>query len=814
MRLLVSYIPFLLLTSFNLHMQPFPYHRYRLRRFALRHKGKWLVLAALLVWFAFSLPRPLFKDPTSTVIEDREGKLIGARIAADGQWRFPQIDSVPSKFALAITCFEDQYFYSHLGVNPLAMGRAMVQNFKTGRIVSGGSTLTMQVVRLSRKGQSRTVWEKGIEIILATRLELSASKPDILTLYASHAPFGGNVVGLEAAAWRYFGRSPDELSWAESATLAVLPNAPALIHPGRNRQLLIEKRNRLLARMLDGEIITQEEYELALIEPLPDEPIAIPQIAPHLLSRFYLQQPGTQVRTTVDSRLQKRANYIASKHLQNLRASEIHSLAILVMDVETGDVLAYVGNDPEPKHNAKGLYVDVITAPRSTGSILKPLLFAGMLQDGEILPNTLIPDVPSYYFGYVPKNYDGQFDGMVPARRALARSLNVPAVRMLMDYRVERFLHLLHKVGLRTFSESARHYGLSLILGGGEATLWELCGMYASLARTLNHYSAHSSQYFSNDLREPNLVLGNSTTNRGNPVEHAPLSASVLYNMFEAMVEVNRPDEETSWRLFGSGRIAWKTGTSFGGRDAWAIGVTPRYVVGVWAGNATGEGRPDLTGLGSAAPVLFDMFDQLPRNQWFSTPYDDMVQVPVCRLSGHRAGMYCEPVDTVWIPQNGLVTDACPYHQLVHLNATGQNRVTDACESVNVMQHRPWFVLPPTEEWYYKRKNLTYATLPPWRADCQNPTSAVPMELIYPKHFTKVYIPIELDGKMGRVVLEAAHRQADAVIYWHLDELFVGVTRHVHQLSLNPPQGRHTLTLVDDAGHTINQSFEVVAKEQ
>ncbi len=795
-------------------MLPFPYYRYRFRRFATRHRGKLALAVVLLVWFIFFLPRPLFKDPTSTVIEDRDGKLIGGRIAADGQWRFPQIDSVPSKFALAITCFEDQYFYEHLGVNPLAMGRAMVQNFKTGRVVSGGSTLTMQVIRLSRKGQDRTVWEKGVEMILATRLELSNSKENILALYASHAPFGGNVVGLEAAAWRYFGRSPEELSWAESATLAVLPNAPALIHPGRNRKLLIEKRDRLLARMLEGKIITQEEYELALFEPLPDKPIAIPQIAPHLLSRFYLQKPGTQVRTTIDSRLQNRANYIASKHLENLRASEIHSLAMLVMDVETGDVLAYVGNDPNPKQNAKGLYVDVITAPRSTGSILKPLLFAGMLQDGEILPSTLIPDVPSYYFGYVPKNYDGTFDGMVPARRALSRSLNVPAVRMLMDYKVERFLQLLHKLGLKTFSESARHYGLSLILGGGEATLWDLCGMYASLARTLNHYTANSSQYFSNDLREPTLELKNSTNSLGDEIENASLSASVLYNMFEAMVEVNRPDEEASWRLFGSGRIAWKTGTSFGGRDAWAIGITPRYVVGVWAGNAGGEGRPDLTGLGSAAPVLFDMFDQLPRNQWFSQPYDDMAKVPVCRRSGHRAGMYCEPVDSAWIPLTGLVSDACPYHQLIHLDASGQYRVTDACVTVNAMQHRPWFVLPPTEEWYFKRKDPTYATLPNWMAGCQSTASNAPMELIYPKHFTKVYIPIELDGQVGRVVFEAAHRQADAVVYWHLDEQFVGVTKQVHQLTLNPPPGPHTITLVDGGGYSVSQRFEVTARDE
>jgi penicillin-binding protein 1C len=795
-------------------MIPFPYYRNQLRRFALRHKGKLAVIGVLLVWFWFALPYPLFNDPTSTVIEDRDGKLIGAKIAADGQWRFPQIDKVPSKFALAITCFEDQYFYQHPGVNPLAMGRAMVQNYRTGRVVSGGSTLTMQVIRMSRKGQGRTIPEKLIEVVLASRLELKYSKDEILALYASHAPFGGNVVGIEAAAWRYFGRSPEELSWAEVATLAVLPNAPALIHPGRNRKLLIEKRDRLLTRMLEGNIITNEEFELALLEPLPDKPIAIPQLAPHLLTRFYNDRPGTQVKTTINSQLQKRANYIASKHLESLRANEIFSLGLMVMDVETGDVLAYVGNDPEPSSEGHGLYVDVITAPRSTGSILKPLLFAGMLHDGEILPNTLVPDIPSNYFGYVPKNYDGQYDGMVPAQRALSRSLNVPAVSMLMEYKVERFLALLQKLGLGTFSESARHYGLSLILGGGEATLWDLCGMYGSLSRTLSHYTAHNSRYYSNDLRPPNLEMKLSDDSLGEPMDNFLLSAGVLYHMFDAMVEVNRPEEESSWRLFGSGRIAWKTGTSFGGRDAWAIGVTPRYVVGVWAGNAGGEGRPDLTGIGSAAPVLFDMFDQLPAAQWFGMPYDDLVLVPICRRSGHRAGVYCEPIDSAWVPLKGLNTEACPYHQLIHLDANGQHRVTDACEPVSTMQHRPWFVLPPTEEYYYKRKDPTYATLPQWREGCQTTAGAAPMELVYPRTYTKIFIPIELDGKPGRVVFDAAHRQADAVIYWHLDEEFVTATRQIHQLIFNPAPGKHTITLVDGNGYSISQRFEVSDRER
>ena len=440
-----------------------------------------ILAAAVLVAYIFCLPRDIFKNVSySTVIEDRNGELLGARIAADGQWRFPPTDNVPEKFRTAIVEFEDRWFYWHPGVNPVAIARAAVGNIKAGHVTSGGSTITMQVIRLSR-GKERTLWQKVIEATLATRLELRHSKRHILALYSAHAPFGGNVVGLEAASWRYFGRPPEELSWGEAATLAVLPNSPADIHPGRNRERLLEKRNRLLDNLFKHGKLDSLDLELAKDEPLPFEPVALPRDARHLTEHYVKQSPGQRVRTTLDIHLQRQVEEIADQWNDEFSVTGINDLAAVVLDVKTGDVLAYVGN-ADPDRKRPGSDVDIARSPRSTGSVLKPVLYCSLLQEGEILPNTLLPDVPVNLNGFSPQNFNRQFVGAAPASEALARSLNVPAVHMLRKFGVPRFLDILRKAGLSTLNKSASHYGLSLILGGGEATLLDITSMYAKMS--------------------------------------------------------------------------------------------------------------------------------------------------------------------------------------------------------------------------------------------------------------------------------------------------------------------------------------------
>ena len=787
----------------------------------------------LLALWLFCLPRPLFDKPVSVVVEDHSNELLGARIATDGQWRFPAVDSVPEKYATCLVAFEDKRFWWHPGVDPIGLGRSLWLNLKNGRVVSGGSTLTMQVIRLMRDNPPRTVWQKTVEIFMATRLELTYSKSEILGLYASNAPFGGNVVGLEAASWRYYGKRPGLLTWAESATLAVLPNAPSLIHPGRNRNILLEKRNRLLEKLRDTGKLTAIECELSKEEPLPDEPLPLPQLAPHLLDRLTVdgtrwtaqgdksvdRAPSTvhRFKTTIDIDLQRRIIEILRRRQAIYKGNGVHNVAAVVLDVRTGDVLAYVGNvsDAGKEH---GESVDIIAAPRSTGSILKPYLYALALESGDILPKSLLQDIPTQLGPYRPENFSETYDGAVPARRAIIRSLNIPFVLLLQQYGLEKFHFNLQRLGLTTLNRPPEHYGLSLILGGAEANLLDITNTYACMARELGGFYDRNGRYAPDDFRPPNFLSQKSPTPSPQSLltNYQILSAGAIWHTFEAMREVERPNSAGEWELFSASRpIAWKTGTSFGFRDAWAAGVTPRYAVGIWVGNADGEGRPGLVGVEMAAPVLFEIFEQLPDGgRWFDPPYDDMVQAAVCRQSGYRAGEYCE-ADTVWISKSGLKAAVCPYHYLLHLDATGQWQVSSDCESPERMQHRAWFVLPPVEEFYFKSKNPSYLSPPPFRADCLSSQTAqhnAPMQLIYPKHPTQIYVPVDLDGKLSSTVFQVAHRAPGTEVFWHLDGVYLGSTKTFHQMALQPAVGPHQLTLVDKDGYRLEQRFEIVGK--
>ena len=762
------------------------------KRLSVTKKVILCILAFLVTGYIFCLPRHLFHVPYSTVVTDRNEELLGARIASDGQWRFPPRNTTPEKIKECLITFEDKHFYHHWGVNPFAIGRAFYQNVKNKRIVSGGSTLTMQTIRLARN-ESRTFREKLIEMIWATRLEFRASKEEILSMYISHAPFGGNVVGLDAAAWRYFGHSADDLSWAESAMLAVLPNAPAMIHLSKGRKTLLDKRNRLLKQLLEKKTIASSTYELAISEPLPDEPHALPQIAPYLVSRFYQERNGEYSRSTINKGIQTQVEDLAERWSNEFGRSDIRNLAILVIDIPSNQVVAYCGNVHFDRKQG-GNQVDVIQAPRSTGSILKPFLYYAMLQEGSLLPDMLLPDVPVNINGFTPQNFSMQFEGAVPASEALARSLNIPAVTMLQRYGVPKFHSFLQQIGLKTINRSSSHYGLSLILGGAEATLWDVTNAYAMMGRSLLQLPQRSCS-----LLLPTSRITESTD---------PFQPGAVWQTFDALKEVNRP-EEIDWKSIPSMQtIAWKTGTSYGFRDAWAVGVTPRYAVGVWVGNATGEGKPGLVGAQTAGPVLFDIFNLLPSSSWFTRPVGIFVEAEVCRKSGHLKGRFCDETDTLLVLPAGLRTEACPYHHLVTLSADESQRIYENCANTEPTLRKSWFTLPPVWEWYYKQHHPEYKPLPPFKAGCGEDTFQ-PMQFIYPPMNARIKLPKQLDGSKGFLTVELAHNNPNATVFWHLDETYQAQTQDFHKISLQPAAGKHSLTAVDGEGNTISTTFFV-----
>lgn len=772
-----------------------------------RNPKKSAVFFILLLVYYFSLPRVLFDSPYATVIESSEGELLAAKIARDGQWRFPAQDSVPEKFKKCLVYFEDEHFYHHPGFNPVAMVKAFQQNRSAGRVVRGGSTLTQQVIRLSRQNKKRTYFEKAIEIVLATRLEFRHSKEKILELYAAHAPFGGNVVGLEMASWRYFGVQSYQLSWAESATLAVLPNAPSLIYPGKNQVKLLRKRNALLLKLYHEKVIDQLTYELAVKEPLPQKPYNLPQIAPHLLQRIAKTDEGKRIKTTVAISLQNRVNQIAQQYYNQYKQNEVHNLAIMVIDIQNRNVISYVGNSPTDKDHDKD--VDIIGAPRSTGSVLKPLLFASMLDEGELLPNTLVADIPTQISGYSPQNFNLTFDGAVPAQRALSRSLNIPSVLMLQEHGVNKFYELTQKLKLRNINQHPDHYGLSLILGGAESNLWDLCRAYANMSATINYFNQSNGKYRSKEFAELNYVNDFQQDFGTDSFQQNIFGAGAIYLTYNAMKEVNRPEGDEAWKFYDSSlELAWKTGTSFGNRDAWAIGTNSRYVVGVWVGNANGEGRPELTGVDSAAPILFDVFNLLPRKKWFQPPLNDLEYAEVCKQSGHLAQDDC-PKTKQLITRSGKKTAICPYHKLVHLDATRQFRVNSSCEDVDKIVTTKWFILPPVMEWYYKSLHIDYKTVPPYRADCQ-PTQQAVMDFIYPKTNSKIYLTKDFNSKVQPVIVKVAHSNREAKLFWYVDNDYKGTTQTFHEMPITAETGVHYITVADEFGNEIKRKVEII----
>jgi penicillin-binding protein 1C len=780
----------------------------------LNRKHYFLLIFAILFIFLFYrfitiLPEQLFTTPYSTVITDADGELLAAIIASDGQWRFPAGLEVPDKFAACIIEFEDASFFIHNGVNPQALVKAAYRNIQRRRFISGGSTITMQLIRLSRKGQARTVKEKLIEMILAIRLEYSYSKKEILELYASQAPFGGNVVGLEAASWRYFGIEPEQLSWGQAATLAVLPNSPSLVYPGKNDTLLLNKRNKLLKKLFDNHYFPENVYQMAISEPLPRKPYPLPDDGIHILNRAISDNmQGMRIHTTIRKDIQSAVQELVNKHVAQLMSNKIENAAAIVIEVQTGNILAYVGNSTLSE--SQNHQVDMLSSRRSPGSTLKPLLYCAMLHEGMILPNTLMPDIPMIMDGFQPQNYLRTFDGAVPASQALSRSLNVPAVHMLKQFGVQKFHSFLKKAGITTLTKPSSHYGLSLILGGAEVRPDELAGVYASMARILLRYTA-TEKYDNADIFPPKYCDYNNQLSEANVFTDA---ASIWFAL-KAMVEVNRPDEDQFWYHFSSKNpVAWKTGTSYGERDAWAIGITPAFVVGVWAGNSSGEGRPGLTGVRVAAPLMFDIFNILPPSGWFREPFKGMIQTEVCSNSGFKASQYCNLTYVESIPAFGIRSSACPYHQLIHLDSTLRYQVHADCENIEKIISQKRFVLPPVMEHYYRIKNPAYAPLPPWREDCAALDNVSNFGIIYPVSGSRIYLIHELTGEEGKVVFRATHRKHGSILYWHLDDDFIGTTKGKHTLALSPPPGKHRLTVVDNHGEIKTISFEILNRER
>jgi len=756
-----------------------------------------IVILVGVVWLATPLPSPLFSNNYSTVIVDRNGKLLRVFLNEDEQWRFPPAnEEIPKNLVTTAIAYEDKRFFCHIGFDPISLIRALIQNIRAGKIISGGSTITMQVARIC-KPKKRTIINKIVEIFQSVKIELLYSKKDILRLYFNNAPYGGNIIGYRAACLRYWGKDPKELTWAEAATLAILPNNPSLINPPKNIGLLEKNRNKLLKKIHEKGYIDRETYELALLEPTPELQVRFPFYAPHLSFNLAGKKIRGEIKTTIDFNIQKNVELLAKEHAKRLNSEGIKNLAVIVAETRTGKVRAYIGSQGYEDKEREGM-IDGVRAPRSTGTILKPFLYALAIDDAIIVPETRIRDIPTFYGSFAPNNADNDFRGIVTAREALIQSLNVPAVRLLYTYGVPDFLGFLKKAGMTTLFRTADEYGLPLILGGAEGTLWDITAMF----RALGNYGKFSGLQ----------VLENDSL----PAPKQLISAGACYLVLDILADLNRPESEYYWELFSDRYpIAWKTGTSYGHRDAWAIGVSPEWTIGVWTGNFTGEGTPNLAGARSSGTLLFQIFQALPKNPenaLFHKPTTDLVKIKICPESGYLATPECPNPIEVDAPPTSKSLPLCSFHKKIFTTKDGKYRVCSLCWDLNDKKEQIYTVYPPEVIQHLKTRGHSFIALPPHKPDCPSQSTMNLIEIIYPTQRSIIIVPKGLSEEYEKIIAKAAYSGAKGELYWYLDNIFIGATIDEHNIPLDLTNGWHNLQAIDQEGHFQKVRFKAERK--
>ena len=735
----------------------------------------------------------------STVVLYEDGSVAHAFLSEDEKWRIhSELHEIEPRYVEALIAFEDKRFWSHPGVDFIALTRAVLQDLWHREIVSGASTLTMQLVRITEP-RPRTIRSKLIEMARAMQIEMRMSKSEILEAYLNYAPYGGNIEGIEAASLSYFGHRPDALTTAEIATLLAIPQDPSGRKPiwhHHNRELE-EARDRIAHRLVDREIFDrggqtdQEVMESVLRTDIPRQAMRLPREIPHAAQWFRTQRPSAvRIETTLD----KGAQQLAQRTLAKVRAEKaqqgIHNASVVIANHRTSEIVALIGNfdffDAENGGQIVGFAV-----PRSPGSTLKPFVYGSAIDRGLTLPEQLIADVPVRYGTYSPDNYDGEFSGMVELEQALARSLNIPFINLLSDIGVEPFLGSLRAGGVRSVHPTPGHYGLSLVAGGIEMTPLELAGLYAGIAQK-------------GQARE--LVWEKDQTL---PLGGQVMSAGAAYLVRRALSLRDRPDFPSRNQLGSTLReIHWKTGTSYGHRDAWAIGSGPRYTAAVWLGNFDNKSSTHLVGAEAAGPVLFDLLEGLSRGEGDYRPVPtDLTYVPVCALSGRLPGPHCPHRVDALAPVRNVPTERCELHQQIEVLAETGDRVAAACRAGRETEARVAVIWPSeVRRWMSEDASDPIPALAP---ECRGVASLKPPEIVSPgRDQVRLLVP-GLDPSEQEIALTAD--AGGTALAWFVDGKYLGRSGADETVWWVPSVGRHTVVVQDDGGDGDRVVFEVRA---
>ncbi len=744
-----------------------------------------IFLFELAIW-AVPLPRHrLFRD-SSTLVFDRDQKLMYAFTSRDGMWRIrtslSQISPLLQKYLIR---YEDRWFYWHPGVNPLALIGAFRSNISQNRVRYGGSTLTMQIARIMEP-KKRTWYNKLIEIFRAFQLEQRYSKGELLEIYFNIAPYGGNIEGVAAASWLYFGKEPTQLSCGEAALLAVLPNSPTLLRPDYYPERALKARNKLLNYVYQSGVIKAKEYHEALAEEVPRSRMAWPAVAPHLcyeLKRRYPEQ--SRIYSTIKLSTQVLAENLLEAHVKSLRPDGITNGAVVILNNQTHELIAAVGSADFNSESDQG-QVNGFLAPRSPGSALKPFIYALGMERGLITPRHYLEDVPIDFSGYSPENYDRSNSGLVSAREALERSLNIPAINLLADLGDDGLYQLLRKAGISTMAPDDR-YGLTIAIGGCEVNLLELTALYSGLA-------------CGGDYTFPRLLKGqaqNLTVNMCSP--------GAAYIITGILTEVSRPDLPACWEFTSLPRVAWKTGTSYGHRDAWSIGYNPHYTIGVWIGNFNGAGRPGIVGTEAAAPLLFDLFNKVKQrnqNEWFMQP-PEVETREVCALSGQNPGPYCQNLSREFYLTNASPDKKCQFHQVAVLDAKTGYRIPPHFASMPKKTREMVYVSwPPRVASWFERNGRFIHRLPPLLPEWQQMTPGQAPVIRSPLADYEYQLRGGVALEYQKICLDAAAANDVRKLYWFIDGVLFGTVAPGDKLFYLPETGRHQLVCQDDQGRS------------
>lgn len=748
------------------------------------------LLGLVLLFFLLNWIFPLRdKIEYSTIVTDNKGEVIHAYLTSDQQWRMKtELNEISPLLQKTIIAKEDRHFYSHPGVNPFAVIRAFFRNL-TGHHRSGASTITMQVAKMLEPG-SRNIFTKIRQAFRAFQLELKYNKKEILQLYLNLVPYGGNIQGVKAASLLYFNKSPDHLSLAEITALSIIPNNPGVLVIGRNNDRIITQRNIWLHRFANRNIFTKKEIEDALAEPLQAKRGAVPRYLPHL--SYKLKKTGGDIiKTNIDLNTQLKTEKLVQDYSRIQRLKNIRNAAVIIIDNRTHKVITYVGS-ADFKDTTDGGQVNGASAVRQPGSTLKPLLYGMCFDEGLLTPKTVITDVPVNYEGFAPENYDEKFNGYVTLETALEHSLNIPAVKCLKMLGYEKMIDKLASIHFKQIQKDRRKLGLSLILGGCGTTLEELTGLFSSFA--------NDGKYFSPAFEQKDSVQSGKTV----------LSPAANFMINEVLSKISRPDFPLSWSATERmPKIAWKTGTSFGRRDAWSIGYNKNFTVGVWCGNFSGVGIADLSGANIATPLLFKIFNTIDYDsdeEWFKQPADCDIR-QVCSETGLIPGTHCTSITTDYFIPLVSSTRQCDNWQELMISPDEKISYCKACAPQTGYKKKWYKIVEPEMQTWFEERQIAYQKIPPHNPDCELIFKGSAPSIVFPVQGME-YIINRKDPEPLQLICKTAGDVSK--VYWYINNKFYKSSNVGEKQFFIPEEGPVKISCTDDKGR--NRDIKISVK--